>query len=153
MSESTGNRESISWKLAVALCVLALVGGVWLGRVAFVSTEEESPYIVQAEVVDTDFEGGGQVQYLDDREIYILSVWSMPPAPEGSVYQVWVQNGDLVVPAGVINPNSSKFAYASYDGRYETMFVTLESAPFGAETPLGEPILEADLTELDIPND
>lgn len=153
MTESTGNRASIPWKIAVVLCVLALVGGVWLGRVAFVSSEEDSPHIANIEVLDDEYEVGGQVQYLEDREIYILSIWTLPPAPSGSVYQVWMQNGDVTVPAGVMNPNSSRFAYASYDGRYETLFVTVESGPFGVEEPTSEPIIEVDLTEFDIEND
>lgn len=150
MAESTGNRTSIQWNVAVALCLLALVGGIWLGRVAFVSGEEDSPHIVQIDVLDEEMEVGGQVQYLEDEEIYILSVWTMPPAPSGSVYQVWLQSGDVIVPAGVMNPNSSKFAYAAYDGRYETMFVTEEAAPFGVDEPTSAPVIEADLTEFDI---
>lgn len=146
--ESTGN--SIKWQVAVALCLLALIGGIWLGRVAFFANEEDSPHITQIEVLDTDYEVGGQVQYLEEEEIYILSIWTLPPAPDGSVYQVWMQNGDLVVPAGAMNPNSTNFAYAAYDGRYETLFVTVEAGPFGVEEPTTDPILEADLTTFEI---
>lgn len=150
---SNGNGATIKWQVAAALCVLALVGGIWLGRVAFFTNEEDSPHIAQIEVLDDEYEVGGQVQYLENEEIYILSIWTLPPAPEGSVYQVWMQNGDLVVPAGVMNPNSTKFSYAAYDGRYETLFVTVEQAPFGVESPTTEPILEADLSDFDIEED
>lgn len=144
----TGN--SIKWQVAVALCLLALLGGIWLGRVAFFTTEEDSPHITQIEVLDNEYEVGGQVQYMQEEEIYVLSVWTLPPAPDGSVYQVWMQNGDLVVPVGVMNPNSTKFSYAAYDGRYEKMFVTVETGPFGVEEPTTDPILEADLTTFEI---
>lgn len=144
----SASRPSISWIVATVLCVAALAAGVWLGRVAFVSSIEPSPHIAAIEVLDDDLEVNGQVEYLEEKEVYILAVRTMPPAPAGSVYQVWLQVDDLVVPAGVMNANSSRFAYAAYDGRYDTLFITEEPGPFGSERPTSDPVIEADLTAI-----
>ncbi len=149
--EATANRTSIHWVVAAVLAVAALVGGVWLGRVAFVTSEEPTPLVVPIEVLDTDLNVSGQVEYLPDEEVYVLSVWTMPPAPEGSVYQVWMQVDDIIVPAGIMNPNSSRLAYAAYAGRYDTMFVTLERGPLGSRQPTTDPVVTADLTGIEAP--
>ena len=147
---SSGRRTSIPWMVAAALAIIALLAGVWLGRVAFVTTDEPSPHIVGLEILDDELEVGGEVEYIEDEEIYIVAIRTLPPAPAGLVYQVWMQVDDLVVPAGVMNPNSSRFAYAAYDGRYDTLFVTEEPAPFGSEEPTSDPVITADLTEIEI---
>lgn len=140
---------SIHWIGASILAILALIGGVWLGRVAFVSSEAPSPRVVPIEVLDDDLEVGGSVEYFDDQEVYILSIHTMPPPEEGEVFQVWVQTDDLIVRAGLLHPDSRVFAYAAYSGRYDTMFVTAEPGPFGSEQPTSEPLITVDLTELE----
>ena len=145
-----GNRTSIPWLVAAALAILSLLAGVFLGRVAFVTSEEPAPHIVALDVLDEDLEVGGEVEYIESEEVYILAIRTLPPAPAGSVYQVWMQVDDLVVPAGVMNPNSSRFAYAAYEGRYDTLFVTEEPAPFGSEQPSSDPVITADLTKMEI---
>lgn len=151
--EPAASRASIHWVIAAVLGVAALVGGVWLGRVAFVSSEEPAPLVVPVEILDTDLNVTGQVEYLPEAEVYILSVWTMPPAPEGSVYQAWLQVDDIIVPAGIMNSNSSRLAYAAYDGRYDTMFVTQEPGPLGSRQPTTDPVVTADLTGIEVPDD
>jgi hypothetical protein len=144
------NRTSIHWVVAAVLAVVALMGGVWLGQVAFVTLEEPAPLVVPIEVLDTDLNVSGEVEYLPEAEVYILSVFTMPPAPEGSVYQAWLQVDDIIVPAGIMNSNSSRLAYAAYDGRYDTMFVTREQGPLGSRQPTSAPLLTADLTQVQV---
>lgn len=149
-TSSSPKGTSIPWLVAAALAIVALLAGVWLGRVAFVSTDEPSPQIVSIEVLDDDLEVGGEVQFLEEEEVYILATRAMPPAPSGSVYQVWMQVDDIIVPAGVLDPNHNRFAYAAYDGRYDTLFVTEEPAPFGSEEPTSDPVITVELTEIEI---
>lgn len=143
-------RTSIPWLAAASLSILALLGGIWLGRVAFVSSDEPSPHIVALDVLDPNLDVSGEVEYIQEEEIYIVAIRTLPPAPAGSVYQVWMQVNEIIVPAGVMNPNSSRFAYAAYEGRYETLFVTEEPAPFGSEQPTSDPVITADLTAIEI---
>lgn len=145
----TGVKGSISWRLAAILAVLALIGGVWLGRVAFVTSDAPTPRIARIEVLDDELEVSGSVEYLDEAEVYLLNIVTMPPPGENQVFQVWVQRDDLVVRAGLLDPNSHTFAYAAYDGRYDTMFVTREPGPFGSEQPTSDPLISVDLTALE----
>lgn len=150
---STPETRSIPWMIAAILAVLALIAGVWLGRVAFVSSENPSPRIVEVVVEDEDLSVNGRVEYMEDQEVYILTINTMPPPEEDEVFQVWAQTDDIIVNAGVLNPTSRTFAFASYSGRYETLFVTSEPAPFGSEQPLSDPLITADLSELEEEDD
>jgi hypothetical protein len=49
-----------------------------------------------------------------------------------------------------MNSNSSRLAYAAYDGRYDTMFVTREQGPLGSRQPTSAPLLTADLTQVQV---
>lgn len=146
-------QRSVTWMLAAALAVLALIGGVWLGRVAFVTSEDPSPRIVEIEVEDDDLQVGGSVEYLEQHEVYVLTISTMPPPDDGEVFQVWVQTDDLIVRAGLLNPESRVFAFAAYSGRYDTMFVTSEPGPFGSEQPTSPELITVDLTELEDEDD
>lgn len=152
-SPPVSEQQSISWKLAAVLAVLALAAGVWLGRVAFVSSELPSPRLVEIEVEDDDLEVGGSVEYIEEQEVYILTINTMPPPNDGEVFQVWMQTDEIIVPAGTLNPNSRTFAYAANSGRYESMFVTAEPAPFGSEQPTSDKLISVDLTELEAEDD
>lgn len=151
--DSVSGTGPVSWKVAAILAVLALIAGVWLGRVAFVSGGDPSPRIVEIVVEDEDLEVGGSVEYFEEHEVYILTINTMPPSEEGEVYQVWAQTDDIVVNAGVLNPTSRTHAFASYSGRYDTLFVTTEPGPLGSEQPTSDQLITADLTELEEEDD
>ncbi|MCO5228380.1 MAG: anti-sigma factor [Thermomicrobiales bacterium] len=72
----------------------------------------------------------------------------MPPPPEGSSYQIWFGNDDVIVSAGLWNPTATRFAVVAYESRYDTMFITLEPSPRGSDQPTTEPLIEIDLTAL-----
>lgn len=150
---SATEQHSISWMLAAILASLALIGGIWLGSVAFVSSGDSAPRIVEIEVEDDDLEVSGSVEYFEEHEVYILTINTMPPPNEGEVFQVWVQTDDLVVRAGLLNPDSRTFAYAAFSGRYDTMFITAEPDPHGSEQPGSELLITVDLTELEDEDD
>lgn len=141
--------SSIHWIAATILAILALAGGVWLGSVAFVESNEPSPQLVRIEAQDNDLEVGGSVEYLEEDEVYLLTINTMPPPQEGEVLMVWMQTDDLIVRAGMLHPDSRVFAYAAYSGRYDTMFITAEPGPLGREQPTSQPLITVDLTELE----
>lgn len=136
------------WLPVLALTILALIGGILLGRVAFVSNDEASPKMTEIEIEDDELEANGRVELINDRDIVLLTINGMPPPPEGQVYVVWAQKEDVVVRAGIWNPNSREFAFAAWNGRYDTLFVTAEPGPFGSEQPTTQPMISADLTQL-----
>lgn len=145
--------NSVSWVIAAILAVLALFGGVLLGRVAFVASDSPAPSLIEIDVLDTNLEVSGTVEYLPDHEVYLLTISTMPPPSEGEVFQVWMQTEDLIVRAGLLDPTSRDFAFAAYSGRYNTMFITAEPGPFGSEQPTSEELITVDLTELEIEED
>lgn len=147
------NRAGISWITASILAVIALLAGVWLGSVAFVSSDEPSPRIVDIVVEDPNLEVGGSVEYFDMHEVYILTIHTMPPPEEDEVFQVWAETDDIIVNAGTLNPESRTFAFAAYSGRYDRLFITAEPGPLGSEQPTGDPLITADLTEIEAEDD
>lgn len=138
----------VHWIPVLVLTILALLGGVWLGRVAFVSNEEAAPRVIELEVEDKNLNASGRVELINDRDILLLTINAMPPPPEGQVYVVWVQKDDVTVRAGIWNPNSREFAFATWNGRYDTLFITAEPGPLGSEQPTASPLIFADLKEL-----
>lgn len=138
----------VHWIPVLVLTILALLGGVWLGRVAFVSNEEAAPRVIELEVEDKNLNASGRVELINDRDILLLTINAMPPPPEGQVYVVWVQKDDVTVRAGIWSPNSREFAFATWNGRYDTLFITAEPGPLGSEQPTSSPLISADLTEL-----
>lgn len=148
--QSETKTPAIHWAAASILAVLALLGGVLLGRVAFVNTDDPTPLIESVKVLDSDFNANGTIEYLPEEEVYILTLRGMPPPPADKVFQVWVQVDDLIVPAGVLNPNSRDFAFAAYDGRYDRLFITTEAAPFGSEQPTSTEIITVNLGNLEV---
>ncbi|MCO5219677.1 MAG: anti-sigma factor [Thermomicrobiales bacterium] len=148
MTESGSSSRAIAWPLVALLAVVSLLGGVWLGAVAFVADEKPSPRMVPIQVLDDTLKAGGNVEYIPDREIYVLSLQRIPPPPEGSSYQIWFGNDDVIVSAGLWNPTATRFAVVAYESRYDTMFITLEPSPRGSDQPTTEPLIEIDLTAL-----
>lgn len=152
--DSVSETAPISWRTAAILAVLALIAGVWLGRVAFVSGGDPAPRIVEIVVENEDeLEVTGTVEYFEEHEVYILTINTMPPSEQGEVFQVWAETDDIVVNAGVLNPTSRTHAFASYSGRYDTLFVTAEPGPLGSEQPTSDQLITADLTELEEEDD
>ena len=146
MTDSTN--RSLPWYVVAVLCVASLLGGIWLGAVAFVENEDPQPLVASIEVLDENLEVSGSVQYLPDEEIYILAIYTLPPAPNGSAYQVWVERDTVIASADLWNPTANRIAYAAYSGRYDTMFVTLEPNVRGSAQPTGDRLITIDLTEI-----
>lgn len=138
----------LHWIPVLVLTILALLGGVWLGRVAFTNDEEPAPRLVEIEAKSGSLDVSGNVELIEDRDVLLLSINTMPPPPKGQVFVVWVQKDDLIVRAGIWNPNSRDFAFATWNGRYDTLFITAEPGPFGSEQPTTAPLISADLTKL-----
>lgn len=142
-------RRNFFWIAAAILCVLSLLGGIWLGAVAFVSSDKDTPLAVPIEVLNGEDTLGGSVEYLESEEVYILAIGGLAPAAEGSVYQVWFEKDGIIVSAGLWSSNSNRMAFAAYSGRYDTMFLTLEPNTRGSDQPTTDKLITVDLTEID----
>ncbi len=139
----------LHWAVAAVLALLTLAGGIMLGRTVF-DTESDAPAqtIAQVTVTDPSVGASGTVEYIADSGVLKLHMDDMPAAPEGFVYQVWVIDGETPVPVGVLDPQSSEFATVSDPNRFQTLAITLEEGPLGNDLPTTDPIVVADLTQL-----
>lgn len=137
------------WAAAAMLTVLALVGGILLGRTVFEpGSESQSPPVADVSVTDPSITAHGTVEYLADQGVILLDLQNLPDAPEGFVYQVWMIQGDSPVSMGVFNPETSRFAVASDPVQYDLLAITLEEGPIGSDQPTSDPIVVAELEPL-----
>lgn len=134
------------WLLVAALMLLSLIGGTILGQVLPQLGDEESDVQqIAIQFTDPSITATGELRYLPDEGIFLLSVNDMPAAPEGYVYQAWLIQGDAKIPAGVMNTEQGEIASVGDRSQFDTFAITVEPGPLGTETPTSEPILVAPL--------
>lgn len=94
--------------------------------------------------------GGGEVQYLSNRSVMLISLHDLPPLPEGQVYQLWLIVGDQVNPSIVFetNPNPAEpttIAVSADPNQLDALAITREPGPIGSAAPTIDPILVAEI--------
>lgn len=87
----------------------------------------------------------GQVVYLRDWNIMLITVEDLPPLQPGQVYQVWLIEGDRPLSAGVFDQPDGRFAVAADITDYSAIAITIEQGPLGNPAPTSEPIVIAEL--------
>lgn len=88
----------------------------------------------------------GQITYLKDRQVMILTVRDLPALKAGDVYQIWLIQGKTPVPVGVFDQTSAQYAISANPGRYQALAVTIEPGPLGSPTPTGAKVVVAPLS-------
>ena len=87
----------------------------------------------------------GDLTYLPDRQVAILSVRDLPPLAPGQVYQVWLLGGAAPEPSGVFAEPTAEFAVTVDRERYEALALTIEPGPLGSPAPTTAPFAQAPL--------
>lgn len=148
-AETNKNSPRIPWITATVLAILALIGGIWLGRTAFVEPREPETNFIEPALVDDGFTGTVRLEYLETPGILVLHLRDLPKLPETSVYQVWLIHGSNPVSMGVLPDWKSKWAISGdvYDA--QTVMITVEPAPTGSELPTTEPSVRFDLDDFE----
>lgn len=148
-AETNKNSPRIPWITATVLAILALIGGIWLGRTAFVEPREPETNFIEPALVDDGFTGTVRLEYLEAPGILVLHLRDLPKLPETSVYQVWLIHGSNPVSMGVLPSWKSKWAISGdvYDA--QTVMITVEPAPTGSELPTTEPSVRFDLDDFE----
>lgn len=133
------------WAAAAALA-LAVLSGIALDRLvlndADSATERETiayDLTLAAPIPDLSAE----LTYDADDQLFILETENMPPAPENSVYQVWLIQDGVPTPVGVMN--QSTFAVPAARDAYQAFAITVEPGPLGSEGPTTDPFFVAPL--------
>ena len=100
---------------------------------------------VALQTTDAAPDAGGDLTYLADRRVAILSVRDLPPLAPGQVYQVWLIGGAAPEPAGAFAEPTAEFAVAVDRERYEALALTIEPGPLGSPDPTTAPFAQAPL--------
>jgi hypothetical protein len=134
------------WLMVAALMLLSVIGGALLGQVLPQFGEDEGQaQQIAIQFTDPNITASGELRYLPDEKIFVLTVNGMPEAPEGHVYQAWLFEGDTPIPAGVMNSEQGEVASVGERSEFDTFAITVEPGPLGNQAPTSEPILVAPL--------
>ena len=134
-------------QVAVGLASLVLVAGVALGLGLASGGGEDGPSTVTA-TVDRSRLPLGSARVEVDGELATLRVSGLPQPPAGKVYEVWVERGGEVRPAGALfEPGRDGSGAAAIPGGVDgvdRVMVTRERAG-GVDQPTERPVIVADV--------
>lgn len=143
----TRRRRWVTGLVAAAAAVVALTGG---GVVYNVVTDDSSSQnlsavdrVLQAQDAErftNTFPGGVEATMVRSKSLdsAVLVAKEMPAAPSGRVYALWLQNGNVMVPAGTMSSSDNPERGVLLRGdaaKAQGAGVTLEDADTTATTP------------------
>lgn len=138
------------WLTVAALMLISLIAGTLLGQLLPRFGEDEvQTQQIAIQFTDPNITATGELRYIPDEQVFVLTVNGMPAAPEGHVYQAWLIQGDTPVSAGVMKGQQNEIASVGNRSQFDTFAITVEPGPLGNETPTSEPILVAPLHDND----
>ncbi len=132
--------------LVAAAAVVALVGG---GLLVAQPWAEDDARLTAASVIGADdvraltVDVGGAEATLyvsDDLHRAALATEDMPAAPDGKVYQVWLQDGDEMVPAGLMADTDEPLLLEGDASDASAAGITVEPEG-GSDEPTTEPVV------------
>lgn len=131
----------------------ALLLAVSLGLLAWnlqLRTDPGQPTEVETVALrptDPDQAVDGDLTYLTDRGVAMLTVRDLPPLESGELYQVWlIGDGGDPEPVGTFDASSANFAVVVDRDRYQVLALTIEPGPLGSPQPTSDPIADAPLS-------
>jgi anti-sigma-K factor RskA len=138
------------WAAAAAAAVLVAAGG--LGGFLIRSSDGGDPQLVrflaQPDTQVAHFEGTGEgalaLVYQPGRDTSYLVGSNLASPPEGRAYQLWMIDGDDVVPGPTFAPEDRNFSLivGNDPSGADMMAVTIEREG-GATAPTGDPVFQA----------
>lgn len=146
-AEPRTGSPSIHWLVATALALLALAGGVLLGRTAFVEQKVVTVPSIDPALVETGFTGTLRLEFRDDAGVLVLHLTDMPTLGDDEVYQVWLLHGANPVSVGVLPSWKTQWAISGDPNTAQALFITREPSPLGSESPSEDPVVRFDLSE------
>ena len=143
--------------LAAAAAVIAVVG---TGTVAAVEllrddtsqTMTAADRVLAAEDATTvaiEFPDGARARVVRSvsEEKAVLVTSDMPAAPEGKVYEIWLQHDDVMVPAGLMPDKSDQTIVLEGDAAAASAAGITVEPDGGSEAPTSDPIALFDFSE------
>ncbi len=137
--------------VAAAAAVIALgAGGIVWQQVSDDDTSQ-APTVSAADRVRAADDAEEYTQDVDGTQVTVVRSTSlnqavvlapdMPSAPAGKVYELWLDHGDGMVPAGVMTGDEGEVRFEGDPGHALGAAITLEPAPDGSEAPTSEPMV------------
>lgn len=136
-------------RLGTVAAALAIALGGAAGVVAWQSQQSQAPvsaadrvlHAADAEHYTVTLDGAtASLVRSPSQRRAVLVTTDMPPAPAGKVYQLWLQDGDTMVPAGLMPPRENQTVLLDGDAaRAVGAGITVEPAG-GSPAPTSAPI-------------
>lgn len=137
--------------LAAAAAVIVVGAGVTVWQQV---TEEETTQAPQVSPVErvlsaedaeeyTQRSNGAEVTVVRSKSLNqaVLLAEDMPAAPEGKVYELWLDHGDGMVPAGVMTSADEPVLFEGDPATAQGAGITVEPGPDGSKAPTSPAVM------------
>ena len=134
------------WAIAAAvLLVIASAAVVW-GMFQTRQTVQPTR-IIAFEMTDPTLSGSGEVAYLEQPGVMLVTMEGLPPLPEDQVYEFWlIPHAGEPIPAGVFRDTSVRHALTGSPEDYQAVALTIEPGPLGTVAPTTDPLAVAPMS-------
>lgn len=140
------SRSINAWALAaVALLIIATAAVLW--GLQQTRQADVPAQVIAFEMTDPTVPGTGQIAYLEEDGILLVTMEGLPPLPEDRVYEFWlIPHDGEPIPAGAFGDTSVRHALAGRPEDYQAVALTIEPGPLGTVAPTTDPVAVAPLT-------
>ena len=153
LTAETPTRRRSRFRPAALVAAAAAVVAVGAGAVVWQPWDDETSQAPQLSAVDRVLQAEDAEEYVQEfpdgstatltrskslnRAVIVTS--DMAPAPEGKLYELWLDHDGVMVPAGLMPAEADAVVMLEGDAAdAEGAGISIEPAPNGSETPTGE---------------
>ena len=147
-------RRRTRFRPAALVAAAAAVIAIGAGAVVWQPWEDETsqaPSLVAADVLDApdaeeyvrEFPDGSTATLVRSKSLKraVIVTEDMAPAPDGKLYELWLNRDGVMVPAGLMPAEADAVVMLEGDAAdAEGAGITIEPAPDGSETPTSDPV-------------
>lgn len=147
-------RRRPRFRPAALVAAAAAVIAVGAGAVVWQPWEDETsqaPALTAADVLEAadaeeyvqEFPDGSKATLTRSKSLnrVVIVTDDMAPAPDGKVYELWLDHDGVMVPAGLMPPESDAVVMFKGDAAQATgAGITIEPGPDGSEEPTGDTV-------------
>lgn len=128
-----------AWAIAAAVLLVVSAAAVAWGIVQ--TRQGEPTRVIAFEMTDAAGGAEGELAYIEQSDVMLLSVDDLPPLPPDQVYEFWLVTLDgTITPAGVFGDTSIRHAFAGSPEDYQAVAITVEPGPLGTLVATTEPL-------------
>ncbi len=136
-----------AWAIAAAaLLIIATSAVIW--GIQQTQQAGQPARVIALVMTDPAAGGSGELTYLEESQVMLLTVNDLPPLPPDHVYEVWmIPHSGNPIPAGVFHDPTGRNAYAGSPDNYQAVAITVEPGPLGTTAPTSDPIASAPMAQ------